>query len=198
VIVIGITGSIAMGKSEVASVFRAEDIPVFDADKEVHALYDSPEGVALLMPFAPQAIIDEKVDRAILTKLVLDSPRQLEQLEQIVHAEITRRRASFIAHAERQGYGIAVVDVPLLFEISGEKQVDVTIVVSAPPDQQRQRALARSGMTEKKLEMILKRQMPDAEKRRLASYVIINDGTLADLRQNTLAVLSNIKKEHRL
>jgi dephospho-CoA kinase len=198
VIVIGLTGSIAMGKSEVAKVFRAEGIPVFDADKEVHALYDSPEGVALLMPFAPQAIIDEKVDRAILTKLVLDSPRQLEQLEQIIHAEIARRRASFIAHAERQHRGIAVVDVPLLFEKSGEKQVDVTIVVSAPPDQQRQRALARSGMTEKKLEMILKRQMPDAEKRRLASYVIINDGTLADLRQNTLAVLSNIKKEHRL
>jgi dephospho-CoA kinase len=198
VIVIGLTGSIAMGKSEVATVFRAEDIPVFDADKEVHALYDSSEGVALLMPFAPQAIIDEKVDRIILTKLVLDNPRQLEQLEQIIHAEIARRRASFIAHAERQGHGIAVIDVPLLFETSGEKQVDVTIVVSAPPDQQRQRALARLGMTEKKLEMILKRQMPDAEKRRLASYVIINDGTLADLRQNTLAVLSNIKKEHRL
>jgi dephospho-CoA kinase len=161
-------------------------------------LYDSSEGVALLMPFAPQAIIDEKVDRIILTKLVLDNPRQLEQLEQIIHAEIARRRASFIAHAERQGHGIAVIDVPLLFETSGEKQVDVTIVVSAPPDQQRQRALARLGMTEKKLEMILKRQMPDAEKRRLASYVIINDGTLADLRQNTLAVLSNIKKEHRL
>jgi dephospho-CoA kinase len=197
-ITIGLTGSIAMGKTEVANIFRAEAIPVFDADKEVHALYDSPEGAALLGPFVADAIVNDKVDRPTLSKLVLEQPALLEKLETMVHAEIARRRALFVTQAEQAGHGILVVDVPLLFEKSGEKQVDVSIVVSAPEKLQHQRALKRPGMTQEKLDMILKRQMPDAEKRRLANYVIINDGTLEVLRANTLAVLNNIKKEHRL
>jgi dephospho-CoA kinase len=197
-IIIGLTGSIAMGKSEVATIFRAEGIPVFDADRQVHALYNSPEGETLLSPIIPEAIIGGKIDRNILSKLVVDQPQRLGQLEPIVHAEISKRRTAFIAQAEKDGHAIVVADVPLLFETSGQKQVDVTVVVSCPEPQQRQRALARPGMTEEKLNTILKRQMPDAEKRRLANYVIINDASLEDLRQNTLAVLSNIKKEHRL
>ncbi len=197
-IIIGLTGSIAMGKSEVAKIFSKEGIPVFDADKEVHALYDSPEGAALIRSLIPEAIIDGKVDRTVLSKHVLENAQRLEQLENIVHAEIAKRRVNFASQAEKQGHSIIVADVPLLFEKSGEKQVDVTIVVSAPEEQQRDRALARPGLTVKKLEAILKRQMPDAEKRRLANYVIINDGPLDALRQNTLAVLANIKKEHRL
>lgn len=197
-IIIGLTGSIAMGKTEVAKIFAAEAIPIFDADKEVHALYDSLEGVDLLHPLVPKAIVDGKVDRPRLSKLLLDQPALLEKLETIVHTEIARRRTLFVEQAETAGHSIVVVDIPLLFEKSAEKHVDVTIVVSAPADLQQQRALARPGMTQEKLDMILKRQMPDAEKRRLASYVIINDGTLEDLRENTLAVLNNIKKEHRL
>jgi dephospho-CoA kinase len=197
-ITIGLTGSIAMGKTEVANIFRAEAIPVFDADKEVHALYDSKEGAALLGPLVAEAIVNDKVDRPTLSKLVLEQPALLEELEAIVHAQIARRRALFETQAEQAGHGILVVDVPLLFEKSGEKQVDVSIVVSAPEELQHLRALKRPGMTEEKLDMILKRQMPDAEKRRLANYVIINDGTLEDLRANTLAVLNNIRKEHRL
>jgi dephospho-CoA kinase len=198
VITIGLTGSIAMGKTEVANIFRAEAIPVFDADKEVHALYDRKEGAALLGPIVAQAIVNDKVDRPTLSKLVLEQPALLEKLETMVHAEIARRRTLFVTQAEQAGHGILVVDVPLLFEKSGEKQVDVSIVVSAPEELQHQRALKRPGMTQEKLDMILKRQMPDAEKRRLANYVIINDGTLEDLRANTLAVLNDIRKEHRL
>ena len=197
-IIIGLTGSIAMGKSEVAKIFHAQDIPVFDADQEVHALYNSAEGTALLRPHVPEAIVDNKVDRQLLSKIVLQNPLQLEKLETIVHAEIAHKRTLFAAQAEKAGHGIIVFDIPLLFEKSGEKQVDVTIVVSAPAELQRQRALTRPGMTTEKLELILKRQMPDAEKRRLANYVIINDGSLEDLRESTLAVLNNIKKEHRL
>jgi dephospho-CoA kinase len=197
-IIIGLTGSIAMGKTEVAKIFAAEAIPIFDADKEVHALYDSPEGVELLHPLVPKAIVNGKVDRPSLSKLLLEQPALLEKLETIVHTEITRRRMLFVEQAETAGHSIVVMDIPLLFEKSAEKHVDVTIVVSAPADLQQQRALARPGMTQQKLDMIVKRQMPDAEKRRLANYVIINDGTLEDLRENTLAVLNNIKKEHRL
>ena len=197
-IIIGLTGSIAMGKSEVANIFQSQAIPVFDADQEVHALYDSPEGAALLQPLVPGAIIDGKVNRQHLSKIVTQQPALLEKLEAIVHAEIARRRTLFAAQAEKEGHGIIVFDIPLLFETSGEKQVDVTVVVSAPEDLQHQRALARPGMTAAKLDMILKRQMPDAEKRRLANYVIINDGSLDDLAKSTLSVLNNIKQEHRL
>jgi dephospho-CoA kinase len=197
-ITIGLTGSIAMGKSEVANIFRSQGIPVFDADREVHALYDSAEGVSLLQPIAPEAIIDGRVDRQALSNLVLDNPQRMQQLETIVHAEVAKRRSSFAAKAQRDGQGIILSDVPLLFEKDMARQFDVTIVVSAPEDQQRQRAMQRAGMTAAKLDLILKRQMPDAEKRRLATYVIINDGSLEELRENTLAILSNIKKDHRL
>jgi dephospho-CoA kinase len=198
VITVGLTGSIAMGKSEVADIFRSQGIPVFDADREVHALYDSAEGLSLLQPIAPEAIIDGRVDRQALSNLVLDNPQRMQQLETIVHAEVAKRRSSFAAKAQRDGQGIILSDVPLLFEKDMARQFDVTIVVSAPEDQQRQRAMQRAGMTAAKLDLILKRQMPDAEKRRLATYVIINDGSLEELRENTLAILSNIKKDHRL
>ncbi len=197
-IVIGLTGSIAMGKSEVAKIFRSQSIPVFDADQEVHALYDSPEGAKLLLPLAPDAIVDGHVDRQRLSRIVVEDPQQLIQLEKTVHAEIARRRKKFTIRAEHAGHPIVVVDVPLLFEKSGETDVDVTIVVSAPLDKQRQRALARPGMTAEKLDMILKRQMPDAEKQARANHVIYNTGSMEDLQMHALAVLTAIQKEHRL
>jgi dephospho-CoA kinase len=197
-IVIGLTGSIAMGKSEVANIMRREGIPVFDADHEVHTLYASPEGAKLLMPFAPDAIIDGHVDRQKLSGLVVDDPRKLDQLEKIIHAEIAIRRKTFNAKAESDGHSMAVVDVPLLFEKAADREVDVTVVVSAPLAHQRTRALARPGMTEEKLDMILKRQMPDVEKQARANYVIHNTGSLEDLRTHTLALLVAIRKQHRL
>jgi dephospho-CoA kinase len=197
-IVIGLTGSIAMGKSEVARVLSAEGIPLFDADKEVHALYDSVEGANLLRRLAPTAIAGDKVDRATLSGLVLNEPDLLARLEEIIHAEIAKRRDTFVAAAKSGGNAVVVVDVPLLFEKGGDRDVDVSIVVSAPEHEQHRRALARPGMTSEKLNMILKRQMPDAEKRRRATYVIENNGTLEDLQAKALTVLKHIRRNHVL
>lgn len=197
-IVIGLTGSIAMGKSEVARIIADQGTPVFDSDREVHVLYDSAEGAELLRSLAPTALIGGKVDRAKLSRLVLEDPQLLERLETVVHAAVARRRDAFIAETQAKGHGLVVVDVPLLFEKNTDRDVDVTIVVSASEAMQRQRALARPGMTAEKLAMILKRQMPDEEKRRRASHVIENSGSMDTLRARTLAVLRSIKKEHAL
>ncbi len=197
-IVIGLTGSIAMGKSEVARVFADAGLAIFDADNQVHELYDSHFGAELLRPFVPDAIVGERVDRQKLTQIALADRQKLERVEKIVHAEIARQRLAFIEEQEKAGHAIVVVDIPLLFEKSSEKEVDVTVVVSAPLEQQKQRALARPSMTPEKLDMILARQMPDSLKRLRADYIIENDGSLAVLKQRTLAVLAAIKKEHCL
>jgi dephospho-CoA kinase len=194
-IVVGLTGSIAMGKSEVARVFAAHKIPVFDSDREVHRLYDSGDGVALLKPHVPEAIVDGRVNRPKLSEAVLADKSLLEKLETIVHAVIARRRTRFLENAELEGHAIAVVDVPLLFEKAQDTQVDVTIVVSAPEQLQHQRALARPGMTEEKLGMILARQMPDAQKRARADIIIENNGSLEDLRRSTAAVIQKLRKQ---
>ena len=196
-IIVGLTGSIAMGKSEVASIFRENGIPVFDADKEVHALYNSPEGANLLRPYAPDAVTASGVDRSKLSAAVFHDETLLNKLEPVVHTEIARRRANFVENAEADGHAMVLVDVPLLFEKGGDKDVDVTIVVSAPPQLQRPRALARPGMTPAKLDMILARQMPDAEKRKRADHVLENDGSIEDLRHRTLDLIQQLKhKRH--
>jgi dephospho-CoA kinase len=197
-IIVGLTGSIAMGKSEVGKILQADGIPLFDADKEVHRLYDSAEGAALIGAIAPEAVNSGTVDRQRLSALVLADTDLLARLEKAVHAEIRHRRQAFIEEQRLAGQSIVVLDVPLLFEMGGEKDVDVTIVVSAGADLQRRRALARPGMTEEKLAMILARQMPDAEKRKRAHHVIETNGTLEELAVRTRAVLRQIRKEHAL
>lgn len=187
-----------MGKSEVGRILVKEGLPLFDSDKEVHKLYDSAEGVALLNPVVPEAIRNSHVDRALLTKIVLADPARLNQIETVVHAEIARRRDVFVATAESNGHAIVVYDVPLLFEKHMEKTVDATVVVSAPEAEQRKRALSRDGMTPEKLEMIMSRQMPDHEKRKRADYVIENNGTLEQLAERTRTVLNQIKRTHTL
>ncbi len=197
-ITIGLTGSIAMGKSEVSRIFHKQGIPVFDADREVHALYDSQAGVELLKPHVPEAIINSKIDRAALTKIVMADPQRLNALETIVHDEISKRRAEFKENTDQQGHAFVVFDIPLLFEKNLGKTVDVTVVVSAPAHVQRHRALARPGMTEEKFEMIVSRQMTDAEKRKRADHIIENNGSLDDLESKVLACLAQIKREHAL
>jgi shikimate dehydrogenase len=187
--IIGLTGSIAMGKTEVARILSENGLPVFDADQDVHALYDSDRGAALLRPFAPTAVLGNKVDRPHLTALVMADKSLLEKLETVVHAEIAKRREAFIATAAEQGHAIVVVDVPLLFEKNGHADVTSTIVVSSTASRQHARAMARPGMTQAKFDMILSRQMPDHEKRQRADHIIENDGTLKDLQDRTLAVL---------
>jgi dephospho-CoA kinase len=192
---VGLTGSIAMGKSEIAKIFAAQSIPVFDSDREVHALYDSADGATLLQDIAPEAVHANRVDRKRLAACVLADQSLLPKIEKRVHTEISRRREDFWLACRSSGERLALVDIPLLFEKGYEKDLDLTLVVSAPEHIQRARALARPGMTAEKLAMILARQMPDSEKRARADIIIENDGTLEDLRQRTEAVISQLRKK---
>jgi dephospho-CoA kinase len=190
--IIGLTGSIAMGKSEVATIFRNQGFPVFDADKEVHQLYDSPEGVALIQPLVPEVIVKNRIDRTILAEKALADTLLLSRVEKSVHAEIARRRETFISKAKTQSAALVVLDVPLLFETGSDKTCDATIVVSASAEQQKLRALARPGMTEQRLNRILSRQMPDGEKRQRATFILENNGTLEQLKHRTLALIDQL------
>ncbi len=192
--VIGLTGSIAMGKSEVAKIFREHGIPVFDSDAEVHALYDSKQGADLLQDDVPEATRDGRVDRKIVTELVLRDAAVLSRLEKKVHAEIRFRRNAFLEKASARGAKLAVVDVPLLFETGTDKDVDVTLVVSSSVEIQRTRVFARPGMTQERFDMIIARQMPDAEKRARADHVIENNGSLVDLKKAVEIFIDQLKQ----
>lgn len=170
--VVGLTGSIGMGKSEVAGMFRSLGVPVFDVDGAVHALYvRGGEAVAPIAAAFPGAVADGAVDRERLAKLVLGNPERIRKLESIVHPLVRRLQERFIEQARAAGQRLVVLDIPLLFE-SGSRLADVTVVVSAPADVQRERVLARPNMTEAKFRAILAQQMPDDEKRRRADHVI--------------------------
>lgn len=197
-IVAGLTGSIAMGKSETARMFAARGIPVFDSDAAVHALYASGgDAVAPLALLAPGAIVDGQVDRARLAKLVQADPALLKKVEAVVHPLVKTRQEAFLAEAARAGAAIALLDIPLLFETGREKEVDVVIVVSATPALQRQRALDRPGMTAEKFDFILAKQLPDAEKRARADYVIDTSVSLADTDREVAHVIADIQANRR-
>ncbi len=181
-IVLGLTGSIGMGKSTVAKMFAEEGVPVFDADAAVHRL-QGPEGalVEAIEAHFPGTTGAEGVNRGALAERVLGEPEALRRLEELVHPAVAREREAFLAeHAEAP---LVVLDIPLLFEAGGWSQVDKIAVVSAPEEVQRARVLARPGMTDKKLERILARQMPDAEKRARAHFVIPTGGAFEETRQ---------------
>lgn len=172
-IVAGLTGSIAMGKTETARMFAARGIPVFDSDAAVHALYArNGDAVEAIRGIAPAAIEDGCVNRAKLAELVQADPRLLRLIESAVHPLVKAKQQDFLRQAEADGASIALLDIPLLFETNRDREVDAVIVVSADPALQRQRAMARPGMTPEKLDFILARQMPDREKRARASYVV--------------------------
>lgn len=170
--VVGLTGSIGMGKSEVAGMFRSLGVPVFDADGAVHALYArGGEAVAPIAAAFPGAVVDGAVDRERLARLVLGDAERIRQLESIVHPLVRAMQERFIDQARVAGERLVVLDIPLLFE-GNNRLADVTVVVSAPADIQRERVLARPNMTETKFRAILAQQLPDAEKRRRADHVI--------------------------
>lgn len=170
---VALTGSIGMGKSTVGGMFAALGVPLFDADASVHKLYEKGgAAVAPLREAFPQAVIEDAVDRNVLSRLVLGKPDEIRRLESIVHPLVGEMRQRFLAEAERRGAPFVILDIPLLFEGGGQSRVDKVIVVSAPASMQRARVLARPGMTEEKLAAILARQVPDAEKRRQADFVI--------------------------
>ncbi len=181
-ILLGLTGSIGMGKSTVARMFAEEGVPVFEADAAVHALYKA-EAVPLIEAAFPGTTRDGEVDRPVLSRAVLNDPEALARLEEIVHPLVRRMEDDFIGAARAAGAPLAVVDIPLLFETGREGRADLIVVVSAPEDLQRARVLSRPGMTGEKFASILARQMPDAEKRARADIVIDTSGPIEQTRR---------------
>jgi dephospho-CoA kinase len=170
-IILGLTGSIGMGKSTTAKLFAEAGVPVYDADATVHRLYEGEAAPAIEAAF-PGTTADGKVDRNKLSARVVNDPAAMKQLEQIVHPMLGASRQKFMDDAERAGAPVVVVDVPLLFETGGEKRVDAVVVVTTGSETQRERILARDNMTNEKLDAILARQLPDAEKRKRADFVV--------------------------
>lgn len=181
--IIGLTGSIGMGKSTTASMFRARGIPVHDADAAVHRLYAG-EAVAAVESLFPGVAAGGVVDRGRLAAYVSDNPKKLAALERIVHPLVRHSEAAFVARSRLQGARTVVLDVPLLFETGGSERVDTVVVVSAGADIQRSRVLARAGMNPAKFQVLLARQLPDREKRRRAHFLVMTDrGKPAAARQ---------------
>ncbi|ANK79531.1 MAG: dephospho-CoA kinase [Rhizobiales bacterium NRL2] len=196
VYVVGLTGSIGMGKSTVAGMFRDEGVPVWDADAAVHELY-SPGGAAVA-PVAerfPGVVVDGAVDREKLSHRVVADDEAIRDLEKIVHPLVGQHRQRFFAECEAAGHDIVVVDVPLLFETGGEARMDAVVVVSAGPEQQRERVLARPNMTESKFEAILARQTPDHEKRERAHHVIDTAVTHDETAARVKALVAELRRE---
>lgn len=191
--ILGLTGSIGMGKTTTAGLFAEAGAPVYDADAAVHRLYA--QGGAAVGPIAeafPGAVIDGAVDRARLSGLVLGDPAALRRLEAITHPLVFADRARFLATAAETGASVAVIDVPLLFETGGERFTHAVAVVSAPPAVQRARVLARPGMTPDKLDAILARQTPDADKRAGADFVIDTGSGLEPARAAVADILHTL------
>ena len=195
-IVLGLTGSIGMGKSTTAKLFAEAGAPVYDADATVHLVYEG-EAVASIEAAFPGSTADGKVDRTKLSAQVVHDPVAIRKLEQIVHPMLRTYHQKFLDDAERSGAPVAVVDVPLLFETGGENRVDAVVVVTTTPEIQRQRILARDNMTGEKLDAILARQLPDAEKRRRADFVVDTSHGLDPVRLRIRDILNEAAKMPR-
>jgi dephospho-CoA kinase len=190
-LILGLTGSLGMGKSTTARFFAEEGVPVHDADAVVHRLYDGEAAAAIEAAF-PGTTAGGKVDRDKLAARVLGDSAALKRLEAIVHPLVQEAERRLLAEAEARGEKVAVLDIPLLFETGGEKRVDAVVVVSAPPDVQRSRALERPGMTVDKLGAILAKQMPDDEKRRRADFVVDTSRGFEAARADVRAILDAV------
>jgi dephospho-CoA kinase len=195
-IVLGLTGSIGMGKSTTAKLFAEAGVPVYDADATVHKVYEG-EAVPAIEAAFPGTTADGKVDRARLSARVVQDPAAIRQLEQIVHPMLGAYHRKFLDDAERSGAPVAVVDVPLLFETGGDKRVDAVVVVTTSPETQRERLLARGTMTKEALDAILARQMPDAEKRKRADFVVDTSHGLDPVRARISDILAQAAKMPR-
>ena len=195
-IILGLTGSIGMGKSTTAKLFAEAGVPVYDADATVHLIYEGEAAPAIEAAF-PGTTVDGKVDRTKLSAQVLHDAAAIRRLEQIVHPMLGAYHQKFLRDAEQSGAAVAVVDVPLLFETGGEKRVDAVVVVTTSPDIQRQRILARDNMTAEKLDAILARQLPDAEKRKRADFIVDTSDGLDPVRARIRDILDEAAKMPR-
>jgi len=195
-IIVGLTGSIGMGKSTVAKMFDEAGAPSFNSDDAVHALYaKGGAGVAPVGAAFPAALRDGAIDREALSRLVVDDPEALKQLEAIVHPLVREAQAAFLEQHRAGAKPVVILDIPLLFESKGARAVDKIVVVSAPEALQRARVLARPGMSEEKLNFILSRQTPDAEKRAKADFVIDTAQSLDHTRKQVRAVLDALGEQ---
>ena len=188
---LGLTGSIGMGKSTTAKMFADEGCALWDADAAVHRLYS--KGGAAVEPMRevfPKAVVDGAVSREALKEILAEQPDALTEIERIVHPLVTKDRSNFVAE---KAADIIVFDIPLLFETGGDAAMDVTVVVSAPAEIQRDRVLERGTMSDAQFQQILAKQMPDAEKRQRADYVILTD-TLEHAREQVQAVVKDIRE----
>ncbi|WP_213286627.1 dephospho-CoA kinase [Bradyrhizobium sp. sGM-13] len=191
--ILGLTGSIGMGKSTTAKLFTEAGVPVYDADAAVHKIYEGEAAPAIEAAF-PGTTADGKVDRAKLSAKVVHDPAAIKQLEQIVHPMLGASRQKFLDEAERSGAPVVVMDIPLLFETGGEKRVDAVVVVTTDPKTQRERILARGTMTSEALDAILARQLPDAEKRKRADFVVDTSYGLDLVRARIRDILAEVVK----
>jgi dephospho-CoA kinase len=197
-ILIGLTGSIGMGKSTTAAMFREAGVPVYDADAAVHDLYDT--GGAAVGPVGeafPGTVKGGRVDREALRQAVLGNPEALKRLNAIVHPLVGRDRIGFFQQAEADGADMVVLDIPLLFETGGQANVDAIVVASAPADMQRERVLARPGMTPERLDAILAEQVADAEKRARAHFVVDTSRGLEPAREQVAEIIDIMRDPER-
>ena len=190
-IVLGLTGSIGMGKSTTAKMFVDAGVPVHDSDEAVHRLYAGAAAPLVEAAF-PGVVKNGAVDRALLAKRVLGNPEALKRLEAIIHPLVRADAAAFLSSNREKGAPLVVLDIPLLFETGGRDRVDKVVVVTAPADIQRERVLARPGMTVEKFEAILSKQVPDAEKRRLADFVIDTGDGLEPARRAVKKIIGEL------
>ena len=191
--ILGLTGSIGMGKSTTAKLFAEAGVPVYDADAAVHQLYEGEAAPAIEAAF-PGTTANGKVDRPKLSARVVHDPAAIKQLEQIVHPMLGASRQKFFADAEAAKAPVVVLDIPLLFETGGEKRVDAVVVVSTSPELQRERVLARGTMDEAKLDAIIAKQTPDAEKRKRADFVVDTSHGLEPVRAQITHILAEVVK----
>jgi dephospho-CoA kinase len=191
-----LTGSLGMGKSRTAQFFAEQGVPVYDADAAVHELYAG-EAVPVIAEAFPGAIVDGKVDRTKLAGLVLGDDAALARLESIVHPLVGARREKFLAEAQANSVKVVLLDIPLLFETRGERVCDAVVVVSAPADMQRRRAFERPGMTEEKFTALLGKQLPDADKRRRADFIVDTSQSFDHARAQVRDILRRVATMQR-
>lgn len=193
-IILGLTGSIGMGKTTTAGLFADEGCPVFNADKAVHELYGKGgKAVPLIQAVFPDAVVDGAVDRARLGAHMRADPLNLKVLESFIHPWVEEMRQAFFDRSRKDNADIVVLDIPLLFETGGDKNVDVAVTVSAPAHIQKKRVMARPGMTEELFEMLLSRQLPDKEKRRRADFVLSTGVSIPETRKQVQDLVRKLR-----
>lgn len=192
-LLLGLTGSIGMGKSTTAKLFEEAGVPVYDADATVHKIYEG-EAVPAVEAAFPGSTANGKVDRQKLSAMVVNNADAMKRLETIVHPMLRSHQLKFLSDAESNGAPVAVLDIPLLYETGGEGRVDAVVVVTTTPEVQRARILARENMTPDKLDAILSRQLPDAEKRARADFVVDTSHGLDPVRKRIGEILREVAK----